>query len=1114
MRQKMFTACWGLAALAVLVPAVVVIAGSFRARGDAAFNRWVGWATVAAMPIGALGIGIVLRDKAVQSARTGRSAGIAAPFMAPAVLRGFVERPDAGQALVKALTSGRGARTVAVVGPGGFGKTTLAQWACHQARVRERFPDGVLWVQLSRRDGLAEYTLGILTDFITRLTGTQEAYGCVEVAADAFAAALGELRILLVLDGVWRLEDARWFLAGGARCTRLLTTQQRLPLASAEVHLASMTREEAGLLLGRELPASAGDVFAPLLDRAAGYPLVIALLNGLLRSLQGLSMAEAIDEMAARLDRKGPGVLDELSDTGGIQQVRQTLEASLAELAATAPGGQDAVDPYASLAAFPAGAVIPYSLLERLWALDPVEVRLRCRQFLDRSLVSSAGSDGIRVHDIVQAQVRCLFPGLAVQTSRDLLDAVRPASGWHALPAGLRKDLAGQLAYHLIQAERADELGGLLCDFRFLVTRIRYGGLVSLEADLEAYITLAGEESGSARLLLGLLRRDAHLLDGGDVQEHDLALTLHSRLLGRFRAEHVQDAMPRHGLVLERPLPDHAGARLARSLTGHHGQVSCVTWQAGGLLLSAGGDDGTLRRWHPGTGIQDSELPVSADLILRAQLSPDSRHLAVLEHKNLAAASGWPRDTLLRIQVIDTGTGVTAGTRYLSVWDLMRRSGLEFAWAPDSSVLAIAGAGEIQFWSPFRKRHVRSLPAEGPFRALSWHKDRGLAGLTWYGSVTVWPDPLTSDRSSSVRLLDSAVTVRTLAWSPDGNRIAVAADDKLYMVETSRNGDLRGAWGGLAWFWGSPAAVAWHPNGRTLAVAWNGVFPGVGSMISLCDITSPGLWDDTSAACPFSVLDARSAGVLDLAWQPSGAYLAAAYTDSTARLWMPASEPPHQPSTVSGQAPGPWENPVDRALIAIEEAGDSNVLMHRLPDSVVLMTSYNASVTEEDIPWVADQRPGSELRVITQAGADLLATVEWDGYIRQVYTSTQACHDFAIPSHAAVRTFNFADLNLTLRRMSDGSVVRRITWQTPRCLAVDPSCSYLVTGSETGHIALYSLQTLEQICKIRIDEAAQACVFSASGHRLAVSGPAHTYLFRILRKEHAPPARASTSMSA
>jgi WD40 repeat protein len=1030
--------------------------------------------------------------------------------MVPAVPPGFVERLDAGHALVKTLTSGRKARTVAVVGPGGFGKNILAQWACHQAAVRERFPDGVLWVQLSGRDGLAEYTLGILTDFITRLTGTREAYGCVEVAADAFAAALGELRILLVLDGVWRLDDARWFLAGGARCTRLLTTQQRLPLKSAEIHVASMTREEAALLLGRELPASAGEVLAPLLDRAAGYPLVIALLNGLLRSLQGLPMADAIDEITARLDRQGPGVLDELSDTAGIHQVRRTLEASLAELAATAPGGQEAVDRYAFLAAFPAGAVIRYSLLERLWAVDPVEVRLRCQRFLDRSLISSAGDDGIRVHDIVRAQVRCLFPGLAVRTSRDLLDAVRPASGWHALPAGLREDLAGQLAYHLVQAERTDELGGLFCDFRYLLTRIRWDGLVSLEADLEAYIASAGDDGGSARLLLGLLRREANILHGADVEEHDLALTLHSRLLGRFRAEHVQDAMPRHGLILERPLPYHAGARLARSLTGHHGQVSCVTWQADGLLLSAGGDDGTLRRWHPGTGIQHSELPVFEDLILRAQLSPDGRHLAVLAHKN-PAGSGWPRGTLLRIQVIDTAAGVTAGTRYLSVRDLIRGSRLEFAWAPDSSVLAIAGTDKIRFWSPFRKRHVRSLPAEGPFRALSWHKARGLAGLTWYGSVTAWPDPLTSDRSSSVSLFDSAVTVRTLAWSPDGNRIAVAADDQLYMVETTRNGDLRGVWGGLAWFWGSPAAVAWHPDSRTLAVAWNHVLPGVGSMITLCNITSPGLWDIESPACPFSVLDARAAGVLDLAWHPSGTYLAAAYTDSTARLWNPASEPPHQASTASGQAPDPLKHPVYRALSALGEAGDGKVLMHRLPDSVVLMTSYNASVTEDDIPWAAGQRPEHELRVITQAGADLLATVEWDGCIRQVYTSTQACQDFAIPSHAAVHTFDFADLNLALRRMSDGTVIRGITWQAPRCLAIDPSCSYLATGSETGHIALYALQSLEQICQIRIDEAAQACVFSASGHTLAVSSSAHDYLFRILRKEDPAPASTSTS---
>jgi hypothetical protein len=54
------------------VLAAVVAAGAFHAHGDAAFNRWVGWATIAATLIGALSIVLVVWDKVAHSAGTGQ----------------------------------------------------------------------------------------------------------------------------------------------------------------------------------------------------------------------------------------------------------------------------------------------------------------------------------------------------------------------------------------------------------------------------------------------------------------------------------------------------------------------------------------------------------------------------------------------------------------------------------------------------------------------------------------------------------------------------------------------------------------------------------------------------------------------------------------------------------------------------------------------------------------------------------------------------------------------------------------------------------------------------------------------------------------------------------
>ena len=54
-RRGFRSAGWILLALAVLALAVTISAGALRAHSAAEFSRWVGWATVAAVPLAAAG---------------------------------------------------------------------------------------------------------------------------------------------------------------------------------------------------------------------------------------------------------------------------------------------------------------------------------------------------------------------------------------------------------------------------------------------------------------------------------------------------------------------------------------------------------------------------------------------------------------------------------------------------------------------------------------------------------------------------------------------------------------------------------------------------------------------------------------------------------------------------------------------------------------------------------------------------------------------------------------------------------------------------------------------------------------------------------------------------
>jgi WD40 repeat protein len=338
---------------------------------------------------------------------------------------------------------------------------------------------------------------------------------------------------------------------------------------------------------------------------------------------------------------------------------------------------------------------------------------------------------------------------------------------------------------------------------------------------------------------------------------------------------------------------------------------------------------------------------------------------------------------------------------------------------------------------------------------------------------------MTIDHRDYIGVFSDEEMPRTLAWNPDGSRIVVAADNggsmSLSVVEAGPSGGLRETCrGSAAIATGYPCAISWRPDGKAFAIASNDSFAG-GCLVSLWDASFP---DKT-----YSVVDSRYVGVLDLAWQSTGEHLAVAYVDSTVRLWRATSEQltgaAHHAHTLADR----FTHPVDRAANAVKDGGRQPAAQV-LPSGVAL-TSYDVVST------------GGSTETVIGHDADgvFVIVAERDERIKWVSRSTQACQDFRIAPMVAVHTFGFPDIDLTLRRVSDGHVVRRVTWRMPRGLAVDPTRSYIAAVNEAGAIALFDMRTLDRICQIYIDEPAQACAFDPTGERLVV-GSAVLYQFR------------------
>jgi DNA-binding SARP family transcriptional activator len=178
--------------------------------------------------------GILRGDPELDPGRTPTTGHTAAPPPRPAQLpagtRGFTGRIDATARLDALLAAepAAGPQIMLISGVGGVGKTALAVHWGH--RVRDRFPDGQLVVDLRGFatgpplrpvEALSRLlrTLGLSADRIPAEP--------VEVAA-LYRSQLADRRALVLLDNAHDAEQVRPLLPGGSGCVVLITSRERL----------------------------------------------------------------------------------------------------------------------------------------------------------------------------------------------------------------------------------------------------------------------------------------------------------------------------------------------------------------------------------------------------------------------------------------------------------------------------------------------------------------------------------------------------------------------------------------------------------------------------------------------------------------------------------------------------------------------------------------------------------------------------------------------------------------------------------------------------------------------------------------------------------------------
>ena len=134
---------------------------------------------------------------------------------------GLVGRDPLLNDLITRLTAS-GHVSLSTSGKGGVGKTALAVAAAHHRRLLDHSVDGVLWASVGPQgDPLLE-----LGRWAEKLGLKPQEYPQPGALKKAIKDAIGQRRLLLIIDDIWDPDHAQLLRCGGPNCAHLLTSRK------------------------------------------------------------------------------------------------------------------------------------------------------------------------------------------------------------------------------------------------------------------------------------------------------------------------------------------------------------------------------------------------------------------------------------------------------------------------------------------------------------------------------------------------------------------------------------------------------------------------------------------------------------------------------------------------------------------------------------------------------------------------------------------------------------------------------------------------------------------------------------------------------------------------
>lgn len=586
---------------------------------------------------------------------------------------------------------------------GGAGKTVLAGALLRDEAIRRAFPDGQAWIDLGKHPSdshllqQAREAAKVFGEEIPPAATLRE-------AANRLRTVLQNKAVFLVLDDVWAVADADWFLSESAQSSILITTRSEevaRGLGAEVFALRTLDPSESLDLLARwsrtpagKLPAQAASIAA----ECGHLPLALAAVGA---SLAG----KREDVWQRRLERLRAADLAKIGipvSGYAYTDVLKAIDASAGELDDAARTG------YHKLAVFPEDARVPLEALAVLLDVDKLDAADMAETWVDASLASLDDQERLSLHDLQRDYVR-YTAGDVSELQRGFVESYRrrEPEGWYAAGDNYLLD---RIVWHLREAGMQGESEALLLDPRWMNAKLRWRNVESLLNDYRWASSPAAELAGEAlRLSSHVLARDPLALAG------QLAGRLADRVEPEIETLLESAAGEQMGAWL-RPLVcclDRPGGPLLLKFDGG-GAVTHFSVSPGGARIAALSNLGLLAILDSRFGRLQAYIRRDGDpVVLKVVMLSDERVL-------VCSANG-------EMQVWDTGAAAKVAEA---------RTGLakDVAAAPRANLAAVL-TGDIELWDTQTLTRTGTLPAPDVYHIALTAQGREVASLCRFKGV-------------------------------------------------------------------------------------------------------------------------------------------------------------------------------------------------------------------------------------------------------------------------------------------------------------------------------------------------------------------------------------------